>query len=108
VRYRPRHAFCNMGLSYDNAPKCSTVPARKTPNNFDLLTAVEAWLERGKALNKIVASHVAARPGERNPPLSMSVAGTVDRTRPISAYPKMAAYKGTGNIDEATSITCKP
>jgi feruloyl esterase len=85
----------------------ATDPARKTPNNVDLLTALENWVERDKAPDQIIASHVVAATGNRNPPLSMPVAGTVDRTRPICAYPRIAAYKGSGSIDDATSFTCK-
>ena len=74
---------------------------------MDLLTALENWVEGGKAPDQVIASHVAAATGNRNPPLSMPVAGTVDRTRPICAYPKMAAYKGSGSIDDAANFTCK-
>ena len=33
--------------------------------------------------------------------------GVVDRRRPLCPYPQVAAYTGTGNIDEAQSFTCK-
>jgi hypothetical protein len=39
---------------------------------------------------------------------SHSTNGVVDRTRPICAYPQVAAYKGgTGSIDEAANFVCK-
>jgi feruloyl esterase len=37
----------------------------------------------------------------------MPINGTVDRTRPICAYPALAACNGKGNIDDAASFTCK-
>jgi feruloyl esterase len=32
--------------------------------------------------------------------------GSVDRTRPLCAYPKRAKWKGTGSTDDAASFTC--
>ena len=63
------------------------------PNNFDMLGAMEQWVEQKKAPESIVASH--------------STAGAVDRTRPLCAYPQSAAYKGSGSIDEAQNFECK-
>jgi hypothetical protein len=34
-------------------------------------------------------------------------AGLVDRTRPICVYPQLAAYLGSGSIDEAANFVCK-
>jgi feruloyl esterase len=63
------------------------------PNNFDALTALEKWVEKGVEPERIVASHANA-------------AGVVDRTRPLCAYPKIAKYKGNGSIDDAKSFAC--
>jgi feruloyl esterase len=63
------------------------------PNNFDALTVLEDWVEKGKAPDQIVASH--------------STAGKVDRTRPLCPYPQVAKYKGTGSIDEAANFSCR-
>jgi feruloyl esterase len=63
------------------------------PNSFDALTALETWVEKGKAPDQIIASH--------------SVAGKVDRTRPLCAYPMVARYKGTGSIDQAANFACR-
>jgi len=62
------------------------------PNQFDALTALEQWVEKGVAPDTLLASH--------------STNGKVDRTRPLCPYPQVARYKGTGSIDEATSFTC--
>ena len=83
-------------------------PARKTPNVIDYLTALENWVEHGQAPASIVASHVAANgTGRGEPPLSMPITEAVDRTRPICAYPRMAAYTGKGNIDDAANFVCR-
>ena len=62
------------------------------PNVFDALTPLEAWREQGVAPTSFPASH--------------STNGTVDRTRPLCAYPLVARYKGTGSIDKAENFTC--
>jgi feruloyl esterase len=62
------------------------------PNNFDMVSAMEQWVEQGKAPEQIIASH--------------SQNGTVDRTRPLCPYPQVARYKGTGSIDDASNFTC--
>jgi feruloyl esterase len=63
------------------------------PNDFDELTALEQWVEQGKAPDAIIASH--------------SREGKVDRTRPLCPYPQVATYKGSGSIDDAANFICK-
>ena len=63
------------------------------PNTFDVVTALEQWVEKGTKPAEIVASHMAN--------------GAVDRTRPLCPYPQVASYKGSGSIDEAASFVCK-
>jgi feruloyl esterase len=62
------------------------------PNQFEALTALEQWVEKGIAPDQLIATH--------------STAGKVDRTRPLCPYPQVARYKGTGSIDEAASFVC--
>lgn len=68
---------------------CSGGPG---PNTFDAVTALEQWVEKGVAPEKLIATH--------------STAGKVDRTRPLCPYPQVARYKGAGSIDEAASFAC--
>jgi feruloyl esterase len=68
---------------------CSGGPG---PNQFDHLTALEQWIEKGVAPDKMIASHI--------------VNGKVDRTRPLCLYPQVARWKGTGSTDEAANFTC--
>ncbi|MCR5879818.1 tannase/feruloyl esterase family alpha/beta hydrolase [Phenylobacterium sp. J367] len=58
----------------------------------DLLSALEAWVEKGQAPREIVASKLEA--------------GRVVRTRPLCPYPLLARYKGTGSTDEAANFAC--
>jgi feruloyl esterase len=61
------------------------------PSVVDFLTALEDWVERGIAPDQVVASRIAAD-------------GTVDRTRPVFAYPTVARYDGSGSTDDASNF----
>jgi feruloyl esterase len=63
------------------------------PNTFDMVSALEQWVEQRKAPDQIVASR--------------SVKGVVDRTRPLCPFPQVASYKGAGSTDEAANFVCK-
>jgi feruloyl esterase len=62
------------------------------PNSFDALSALERWSERDLAPDQITASH--------------STLGSIDRTRPLCAYPNVARFRGVGSIDAAASFSC--
>jgi feruloyl esterase len=62
------------------------------PNDFDKMTAIQNWVEQGKAPETMIASH--------------STKGVEDRTRPLCVYPKVAKYKGSGSTDDAANFTC--
>jgi feruloyl esterase len=62
------------------------------PDTFDSLSALENWVEQGKAPERIVAAHLSG--------------GRVDRTRPLCAYPQVSRYNGSGSIDDAANFTC--
>jgi tannase/feruloyl esterase len=68
---------------------CSGGPG---PNQFDRLAALEQWVEKGVAPEKLVATH--------------STNGKVDRTRPLCLYPQVARWKGTGSTDDAANFMC--
>ncbi len=63
-------------------------------DQFDAFGALVAWVEKGMAPDRIVAT---ARPGTPWP----------GRTRPLCSYPKQARYKGTGNMEDADSFVCQ-
>ena len=63
------------------------------PNTFDMLGALEQWVEHGRAPDQIIASH--------------STNSIVDRTRPLCPYPAVAAYRGSGSIDDASNFACR-
>lgn len=59
------------------------------PNSFDMLPAMVAWVEQGKAPERIVATQ---REGDR-----------VVRTRPLFPYPAVATYAGKGDVNDAAN-----
>ena len=63
------------------------------PNSFDMVGALEQWVEHGKAPDRGVASHLTNN--------------VVDRTRPLCPYPQVASYKGTGSTDDAANFVCR-
>ena len=63
------------------------------PNEFDMVTPLELWVEQGRAPERITAVH---RTEDR-----------VDRTRPLCVFPKRAYYKGVGDTNAAESFVCK-
>ncbi len=62
-------------------------------STFDMLTALENWVEKGTSPDRIEASRVRD--------------GKIDRARPLCPYPQIAVYKGTGNKDDAANFVCK-
>jgi feruloyl esterase len=62
-------------------------------DRFDMLTALERWVERGEAPREIVASRVEQ--------------GVTVRSRPLCPHPQAAAYRGTGSVDAAASFECR-
>jgi feruloyl esterase len=62
------------------------------PNTFDMVGALEQWVENGKAPDSIIASR--------------STTGG-ERTRPLCPYPQVAVYKGSGSTDDAANFACR-
>lgn len=63
------------------------------PNVFSMVTALERWVEDGKAPDQVLAAHLTG--------------GKVDRTRPLCPYPQTAQYKGSGDPNDAANFSCK-
>jgi feruloyl esterase len=74
------------------APGMAHCSGGEGPDSFDSLSALEQWVEQGKAPQRIIAAHHSA--------------GVVDRTRPLCPYPQVARYNGKGSIDVAADFTC--
>jgi feruloyl esterase len=63
------------------------------PSTFDMLAALEQWVEKGTAPDSIPAAHLTN--------------GKPDRTRILCPYPQVASYKGTGDTNDAANFVCK-
>jgi hypothetical protein len=64
-----------------------------------ILMALEQWVERGIAPDKIIATKYEIN-GVRE-------SGVV-RTRPICPYPQIAMYSGSGSVDNFVNYSCRP
>lgn len=62
------------------------------PSQFDAIGALDAWVDQGRAPDRLIASHLTN--------------GKPDRTRPLCPYPQHARYNGHGSTDEAASFAC--
>jgi feruloyl esterase len=63
----------------------------------DVLMAMMAWVEKGEVPEYVVGTKY----------VNDITHDKVVRQRPLCVYPKMAKYKGTGNVDDAKSWECK-
>lgn len=96
------------------------------PFDFDVMSALMAWVERGTVPAALVASHQAG--GPRGPISRFSAGGSTvapqsrqgapdfdspsatpaNRTRPVYPYPMTAKYNGTGSIDHTENFSAGP
>jgi Tannase and feruloyl esterase len=63
-------------------------------DQFDAFGALVAWVEKGVAPDRIVATARASTPW-------------LGRTRPLCPYPQQARYTGSGDINDARSFVCR-
>lgn len=62
----------------------------------DLAAALEQWVEKGVAPQEIIATRY-----------EKGTSGKPVLTRPLCAYPKVARYKGSGDVNDAASWACR-
>lgn len=62
------------------------------PNTFDMITALEEWVEQDQAPTRIVATHDD---------------GGQQTQRPLCPYPEEAAYRGRGDTNNADNFVCR-
>jgi feruloyl esterase len=70
---------------------CAGGPAA---DQYDCLTAIVDWVERGAAPERIPARAGASTPWP-------------GRTRPLCPYPLVARYAGSGDVEDAASFVCR-
>jgi len=81
------------GLLPNSTPPAAGAAPRpcKSTYNFDLLSAVMNWVEKGTPPDSVIATG-RAFPG---------------RSRPLCAYPKYAHYEGQGDPEDAKNFECR-
>ncbi|MBV7543588.1 tannase/feruloyl esterase family alpha/beta hydrolase [Acidovorax sp. sic0104] len=88
------------------APGMNHCSGGPSTDQFDMLTPLVNWVEKGQAPEGLVASaRGAGNAAGANPNVPASWAA--NRTRPLCAYPQVARYNGTGDINSASSFSCK-
>ena len=91
---------------YYPVPGMSHCGAGPSTDQFDMLSQLVAWVEKGQAPESVVAqargigNAVGANP---DVPSSWSPS----RTRPLCPYPKVARYNGSGDVESAASFSCR-
>ena len=61
--------------------------------SFDMVKALEQWVEERRPPLRIIASRLEN--------------DKVVRTRPLCPYPQVARYSGTGGTDDAANCACQ-
>ena len=92
ARYADADAFSRLFL-VPGMNHCAGGPAT---DQYDAVSALDAWIEKGEAPAKLIG---AAR---KSPDVPWP-----GRTRPLCAYPKVATYKGAGDVESAESFECR-
>jgi feruloyl esterase len=59
-----------------------------------VVSALALWVEQGRAPDAIIGTRYDGK-------------GAITRQRPICAYPQIARYKGSGDVNAASSFTCE-
>jgi len=86
------HCFGGPGPSLFGGPRSIVSSQIAIDPEHDVLSALEQWVEKGSAPNYIIAAHLTN--------------DTLDRTRPVCPYPRIARWNGSGSSDDARSFTC--
>lgn len=76
-----RRALTTPGLF----PQTTIASATK----FDALSALDAWMEKGTAPTRIVATKTDSK-----------------LSRPLCLYPQLARYNGSGDTNDAANFAC--
>jgi Tannase and feruloyl esterase len=72
-------------------------PATPADPQHSIYSALEQWVEKGTAPERIVATKSSS---------DMAPAQGVKMTRPLCAFPKVAQYKGSGDSNDEANFVC--
>ena len=71
-------------------------PADQMDADHDVVSAVARWVEKGVAPDKIIATKY----------VDNAPANGIALQRPLCAYPRVARYKGSGDMKDASNFEC--
>jgi feruloyl esterase len=71
-------------------------PPSQLDADHDITSSIERWVEKGTAPDKIIATKYVDNTPSKGVALQ----------RPLCAYPQVARYKGTGDMNDAANFTC--
>jgi feruloyl esterase len=94
------HGHASDFVRFFSVPGMNHCEGGPATDQFDALTALVSWVERGTAPDRLLASVSAS-----NPEVPPTWSGS--RTRPLCPYPKIARYNGSGDIESAASFSCQ-
>ncbi|HEX2544339.1 MAG TPA: tannase/feruloyl esterase family alpha/beta hydrolase [Ramlibacter sp.] len=90
----PDVGHCRGGTGPEAIGGGFTEPAKaQRTAESHVINALARWVEEGRAPEQIVAT-------------KYNEAGAITRQRPICAYPQVAVYRGSGDVNAASSFTC--
>ncbi len=81
---------------------CAGGPAT---DQFDMLNQLVNWVEKGQVPDSVVASARGAGANIVN--VEVPASWSPARSRPLGAYPKVARYKGSGDVEVASNFICQ-
>jgi feruloyl esterase len=88
------HCFTGPGANIFNG---ANNPGNPQDPDHDLVAAVDRWVDKGIAPDRIIATKFAD---------DIPANGDVAFTRPLCPYPQVAQYKGRGNTADAANFVC--
>lgn len=91
----PGVGHCGSGPGPDNIGAENQTAYSQDPKH-DIVSALEAWVERGDAPDESIATKYVNDDSTQG----------VMMQRPICAYPNKAIYKGRGDTNQAKNFTC--
>ena len=104
-----------FGANTDNFVKLYPVPAMShcsggpTTDQFDMIDPLVNWVEKGIAPTNITAKARGAGTSTIAALINAEVptSWAADRSRPLCPYPTVATYNGSGDVNQASSFSCK-
>jgi hypothetical protein len=100
------------GGSADNFARLFAVPGMNhcsggpSTDQFDALTALVNWVEKGQPPDRLIASARGAG-NAAGANAEVPAGWSTTRTRPLCVYPKVARYTGSGDVEKAESFNCQ-